>query len=124
MNIVDSSGWIEYLQDSHRADLFAPAVERRDQLVVPVIALYEVHRILSRSQPAGRVTAALNVMRLGRVIELTDGRAIAASQLANLHKLALADATMYAIALEFKATFWTQDADYAGLPGVNYFPKP
>lgn len=124
MNIVDSSGWIEYLQDSHRADLFAPAVERRDQLVVPVIALYEVHRILSRSQPAGRVTAALNVMRLGRVIELTDGRAIAASQLANLHKLALADATMYAIALEFKATFWTQDADYAGLSGVNYFPKP
>ena len=123
MNVVDSSGWIEYLQDGHRADLFAPAIERRDQLVVPVIALYEVHRILSRSQAAGRVTAALNVMRLGRVIDLTDGRAIAASQLATLHKLALADAAMYAIAQEFKATFWTQDADYEGLPEVNYFPR-
>lgn len=124
MNVVDSSGWVEYLQDSPRADLFAPAIERRDQLLVPVIALYEVHRLLSRSQPQSRVTAALNVMRLGRVVELTDGRAIAASQVAAMHKLALADAAMYAIAQEFKATFWTQDADYAGLPGVNFFPKP
>lgn len=124
MNLVDSSGWVEYLQDSPRADLFAPAIERRDQLLVPVIALYEVHRLLSRSQPESRVTAALNVMRLGRVVELTDGRTIAASQVATLHKLALADAAMYAIAQEFKATFWTQDAHYAGLPGVNYFAKP
>ena len=123
MNVVDSSGWVEYLQDSPRADLFAPAIERRDQLLVPVIALYEVHRLLSRSQPQSRVTAALNVMRLGRVVELTDGRAIAASQVAAMHKLALADAAMYAIAQEFKATFWTQDAVYAGLPGVNFFPK-
>lgn len=29
MNLVDSSGWIEYFQDSERADLFAPAMEQR-----------------------------------------------------------------------------------------------
>ena len=27
---------------------------------------------------------------------------------------------MYSIALEFKATFWTQDADYQGLPSVPF----
>jgi toxin FitB len=123
MNVVDSSGWVEYLQDSGRADLFASAIEARAQLVVPVIALYEVHKILSRTLPADKVTAALNVMRLGRVVELTDSRAIAASQVASRHKLAMADAAMYSIAQEFKATFWTQDLDYDGLPGVNYFPK-
>jgi len=30
---------------------------------------------------------------------------------------------MYAMALEYKAVLWTQDADYQGLMGVKYFPK-
>jgi predicted nucleic acid-binding protein len=124
MNLVDSSGWVEYLQDSPRADLFAQAIEVRDQLLVPVIALYEVHKILSHKMPAAMVTSALNVMRLGRVLELTDRRAIAASEAASLHGLAMADAVMYSMAQEFKATFWTQDVDYQGLPGVNFSPKP
>ena len=123
MNVVDSSGWVEYLQDSLRADLFAQAIEARDQLLVPVIALYEVHKILSRKMPAAKVTSALNVMRLGRVLELTDRRAIAASDVASLHGLAMADAVMYSIALEHTATFWTQDVDYEGLAGVRYCPK-
>ena len=38
MNVVDSSGWVEYFQDSPRADLFAMAIEQRDQLLVPAIA--------------------------------------------------------------------------------------
>jgi predicted nucleic acid-binding protein len=124
MNVVDSSGWMEYLQDSPRADLFAPAIEQRDRLIVPVIALYEVHKILSRKLPERAVTQALDVMRLGRVVELTDSRAIAAAVIAARHKLAMADAVMYSIALEHKATFWTQDVDYQGLESVRYCPKP
>ena len=34
-----------------------------------------------------------------------------------------ADAAMYSMAQEFGATFWTQDVDYDGLPGVCYFAK-
>ena len=124
MNVIDSSGWIEYLLDSPRADLFVPAIEQRDRLVVPVVALYEVHKILSRKLPAEKVAAALDVMRLGRVVDLTDRRAIAAANVAVEHRLAMADAVMYSVALEFKATFWTQDVDYQGLASVNYFPKP
>jgi predicted nucleic acid-binding protein len=124
MNLIDSSGWIEYLLGSPRADLFAPAIEQRDTLLVPVIALYEVHKILSRKLPAEKVEQALDVMRLGRVVDLTDRRAIAAAHVAVKHRLAMADAVMYSVALEFKATFWTQDVDYDSLPSVNYFPKP
>jgi predicted nucleic acid-binding protein len=123
MNVVDSSGWVDYLQDSPRADLFALAIEQRDRLIVPVIALYEVHKILSRKLPEVAVLQALDVMRLGRVVELTDRRAIAASVIAIKHKLAMADAVMYSIALEHKATFWTQDVDYQGLPSVQYCAK-
>ena len=124
MNVVDSSGWIEYFQNSVRADLFAAAIEARDALLVPTIALFEVHKVLSRSLSDDLVTRCLDVMRLGRVLDLTDKRAIAASKVARAHRLALADAAMYSMAQEHKGTFWTQDADYDGLPGVQYFGKP
>ena len=123
MNLVDSSGWVEYFQDTARADLFAAAIEARDLLLVPTIALFEVHKVLSRSLSEDLVTRCLDVMRLGRVLDLTDKRAIAASKVAKTHKLALADAAMYSIAQEHGATFWTQDMDYDKLPGVRYFSK-
>ena len=124
MNVVDSSAWIEYLQDTARADLFALPIEDRAGLLVPTIALFEVHKVLSRKLPANVVEQCLDVMRMGRVLDLTDRRAIAASQVASAHKLASADAVMYSMAREFEATFWTQDVDYQGLDGVRYCAKP
>ncbi len=123
MNIVDSSGWIEYLLDTERADLYAQAIEQRDKLLVPVIALFEVHKVLSRKVPPDVVAQCLDVMRLGRVLEITDRRAIAAANIALRHGLAMADAMMYSLAQELGATFWTQDVDYQGLPGVQWFAK-
>ncbi len=70
MNLVDSSGWIEYLLDTERADLFAQAIEHRNDLLVPVIALFEVHKVLSRKMPTELVAKCLDVMRLGRVLEI------------------------------------------------------
>jgi len=123
MNLVDSSGWIEYLQDTPRADLFANVIEDRSRLLVPTIALFEVHKILSRALPIALVAQSLDVMRRGRVLDLTDARAIAASLVAVRYKLAMADAAMYSMAQEFGAVFWTQDVDYQGLPGVQYCAK-
>lgn len=123
MNVVDSSGWIEYFQDTPRADVFAAAIEDRARLLVPTISLFEVHRVLSRVLPGELVKTCLEVMRRGRVLDLTDRRAIAAAETATRHGLALADTAIYSMALEHGATFWTQDVDYKGLPGVNYSAK-
>lgn len=124
MNVVDSSGWIEFFLAGTNGPLFKPVIEQRDELLVPVIALYEVHKVLSRSLNAKLATRCLDVMRLGRVLDLTDPRAIAAAEVSRKHKLAMADAAMYSMAQEFGATFWTQDVDYKGLSGVKLFPKP
>ena len=123
MNLVDSSGWIEFFQAGGNGPVFKPVIEDRNALLVPTIALFEVHKVLNRRLPYELVERCLNVMRLGRVLDFTDARAIAASQIAARHQLAMADAAMYSMAQEFGATFWTQDADYQGLVGVNYFPK-
>ena len=124
MNVVDSSGWIEFFRAGANGPVFKPIIEDRARLLVPTIALFEVHRVLSRSLPADLVNRCLDVMRLGSVLDLTDARAIAASRIAAQHKLAMADAAMYSMALEFGASFWTQDVDYQGLPGVRYQAKP
>ena len=123
MNVVDSSGWIEFFQAGANGPLFKPVIEQREQLLVPTIALFEVHKVLSRKLPAELVERCLDVMRLGRVLDLTDKRAVAASKIASQHRLAMADAAMYSIAQEHSATFWTQDVDYEGLPGVRFFAK-
>jgi uncharacterized protein with PIN domain len=123
MNLVDSSGWIEFFKAGPNGPVFKPVIENRHRLLVPTIALFEVHKVLSRSLPEGLVTQCLDVMRQGRVLDLTDQRAVAASKAARLHGLAMADAAMYSMAREFDAMFWTQGIDYQGLTGVTYCPK-
>ena len=123
MNVVDSSGWIEYFIDTANADNFAPAVEKTSLLIVPALSFFEVHRYLSRNVDAQRRDTCLEVMRRGTIIDLTTARAIAASSIAQKYRLAMADAVMYSIAREFNATFWTQDVDYKDLPGVNFHAK-
>ena len=123
MNIVDSSGWLEFFKAGANGPLFKPVIENRHHLLVPTIALFEVHKVLSRNLPEVLVTQCLDVMRLGRVLDLTDARAVSASKASRLHGLAMADAAMYSMARELNAIFWTQDVDYQGLPGVNYFAK-
>ena len=124
MNVVDSSGWIEFFTAGASGLLFKPVLEQRDKLLVPTINIYEVHKVLSRKLPAGAVQSCLDVMRQGRVLDLTDKRAVAAADIAAKHKLAMADAVIYSMAIEFDATLWTQDVDYEGLAGVKFFPKP
>jgi predicted nucleic acid-binding protein len=123
MNVVDSSGWIEFFTAGASGLLFKPVIEQRDQLLVPTINIYEVHKVLSRKLPAGAVQSCLDVMRQGRVIDLTDRRAVAAADIAAKYKLAMADAVIYSMAREFDGTLWTQDVDYNGLAGVRYFEK-
>ena len=124
MNVVDSSGWLEFFRAGANGPVFTPGIEDRNHLLVPTISLFEVHRVLSRSVDADLVKRCLDVMRLGLVLDFTDARAVAAAHIAALHKLAMADAAIYAMAREFDATFWTQDADCQGLDGVRYQPKP
>ena len=123
MNIVDASGWIEFFLAGTNGPKFKPVIENTSELLVSSVNMCEVHRVLSRKLPVELRDMCLEVMRRAPVIELNDERAIAASELSLKHGLAMADAAMYAIALEHKAVLWTQDADYQGLAGVKYFPK-
>lgn len=123
MNCVDSSGWIEFFLGSPAGLIYKPVIEQTALLIVPTLSIYEVHRFLSRTSTSAGRGEYLELMCRSPLAELTVARAIAASEAAQKHRLAMADAIMYSIAREFDATFWTQDVDYQSLPGVNYFPR-
>lgn len=123
LHVVDSCGWLEYFLDTPLADFFEPVILDEDQLIVPVIALYEVHKRLSQLVPAELVNQCLQVMQRGKVVALDSEAALQASALAQQYNLAMADAMMYSIALQQQATFWTQDVDYQVLPDVRFQAK-
>jgi predicted nucleic acid-binding protein len=117
--VLDSSCWLEYLADTPRADLFAPAVEAPERLVVPVLTVYEVVKKLMRESGEEAATAALALMQQSEVVEISLPLAMDAA----LNGLPLADSLIYATARHHDAELWTQDAHFEGLAGVRYFPK-
>ncbi len=126
LSLVDSSGWIEYLIDGKKADLFATYLEHEDLLLVPAIVFYEVYKKLlnaAESNPAIRVVPGRFVshaLRAKNVAFDTD-IAVKAVEVSRDYTLAMADAIIFATAQFHKANLITSDSHFAGLPGVTLF---
>jgi predicted nucleic acid-binding protein len=121
--LVDSSGWIEYFTDGPNASCFALAIEQPKGLVVPSLSLLEVYRWMLRQHGEGPAVQAIALMRQGTEIPLDAALALQAAQLGLQWKLPLADSVMLATALAHQATLLTQDADFEGIPEVEFIPK-
>jgi len=120
--VLDSSGWIELLADDGRGHLFEAALGQ-DQLLVPALVRYEVGRYALANGGSVFHELALRVLSKFPGIAMDSQLADAAARLAQQHKLATADAIIYATARHCGAELWTQDAHFKGLPGVRYFAK-
>ena len=118
--VLDSSCWMEFFADTDRADLFAPAIDAVERLVVPVLTVYEVVKKLAREAGDETAAAALSLMQRGSVVPIDLSLALDAA----INGLPLADSLIYATARRHGAELWTQDAHFEGLAGVKYFAKP
>jgi len=123
MNVVDSSGWLEYFGDDANADFFAPAIEALDELLVPVISLYEVFKRILQQRDESEALQAVATMQQGIVIPVDDFIAMNAARISAAHKLPMADSIILATARLYDAKLWTQDADFREFPDVNYIEK-
>jgi len=56
-------------------------------------------------------------------VDLDFSHAANAGKIGVERKLPLADSIIFATAVAYGAILWTQDADFEGLPGVQYVPK-
>lgn len=119
LNLVDSSGWLEYLAGSSRSSLFSDAIEDTENLIVPVISVYEVVKRILRESSEDDAKKAVQAMTQGELVDID----LTISLNAARYRMPLADSLIYATAERYQATVWTQDKDFEGLPNVRYFAK-
>jgi predicted nucleic acid-binding protein len=120
MNIVDSSGWLEYFAEGKNAAFFAPAVNKIEELIVPTVSLYEVFKRVYQQRGESEALVAVALMEQGAVVDLDATIALRAARISVEMRLPVADSIMLATARHTEAVLWTQDADFAGIEGVRY----
>ena len=123
LNLVDSSGWIEYFTDGPNGGVFADPLSDASRLVVPTVSLYEVFRVVLRERGEDDALRVAALMGRGREIPLSSALALEAARLAHEGRLAMADGIILATARLTGATLWTQDIDFEGMRHVRYFPS-
>lgn len=123
MNVVDSSGWLEYFADAPHADFFAQVIEDVEGLLVPTISIYEVFKRVLQQRGENEALEAVAIMMQGQVIDLDTSLAIGAAKVSNELSIPMADSIMLVTARSYSAALWTQDADFADILGVRYISK-
>jgi toxin FitB len=123
MNVVDSSGWLEFFADGPNAIFFAPSITDLEQLIVPAISIYEVFKRVLQQRNETDAFQAVGLMAQGQVIDLNQTLALSAAKLSVELKLPMADSIILATARAYQAILWTQDADFKDVAGVQYIEK-
>ena len=123
MNIIDSSGWLEYFAGGPNAAFFSPPLQNTTELIVPSITIYEVFKTVLRQRNESAALQAVALMMQGYVIDLTANISILAAEISLAEKMPMADSIILATARLYQATVWTQDADFEGIAGVQYTRK-
>ena len=123
MNVIDSSGWLEYFADGANAAAFAALIERPAEVLVPSVVLFEVGRRVWQQRGEAAAEEAMAALMNLQLVPVDGEVARLAVGLGARHKLAMADSLIYATAQRHEATLWSQDRDFENVPGVHYLPK-
>jgi predicted nucleic acid-binding protein len=123
VNVVDSSGWLEYLADGPNADFFARSIQTTADLLVPTLSLYEVFKRVLQQGGENDALQAVALMRQGTIVELSAPLALSAARVSLEEKIPMADSVMLATARAYGATLWSQDSDFESIPEVKYITK-
>ncbi len=123
MHLVDTCGWIEWLTDGALAEKFGPYLSDSSRLIVPTLVQFELYKWCLRER---NEAVALEVVGLTEacIVKPLDTRiALTAADLASRHKLAMADAVVYASSLLSGARLFTSDSHFSELPEVCFWQK-
>jgi len=122
-DILDSSAWLECLEDGPNTVHFETILLKLPDLIVPAVVITEVRKVALNQRSPEKAEEVTRSMRSGIVVSIDEDIAVSAADLFIKYKLPLADSLIYAVTLAHNATLWTQDVDFEGLPNVRYFPK-
>jgi len=123
MNLVDSSGWLEYFAGGTNADFFEEAILNTSELLVSTINIYEVYKKILTENNETSAMEAVSYMNQGNTVNVDLSISLQAAELSSRLKLPMADSLIYITAVLNDAVIFTQDADMKDLPGVKYVKK-
>lgn len=123
MILVDSCGWLEYFADGPLAGRYAPYFERPAEILTPSIVIYEVTKKIWREQGREKALFVAAQMQQTRLASLDERLAAAAAGVSLQWGLPMADAIIYATALQHGCPVVTGDRHFEGLPDVIFIPE-
>jgi predicted nucleic acid-binding protein len=123
MRVVDTSAWIEWLTGSELGQSLKPEFPAREEWIVPTLVQLELAKWLLREKGEEACDQVIAFTEKCVVVALDTRIALRAAELHRQHKLATADAVVYATALEQGADLLTCDGHFEGLVGVVYKAK-
>ena len=123
MILVDTSAWIEWLIGSRTGEELAGHLPDRSEWLVPTIVQLELTKWLTREVGEDKADQVIAFTQVCRVVPLDTEIALSAAEACREHKLATADAIIFASARAQGATVLTCDAHFQGLPGTRLVEK-
>ena len=122
--VVDTSSWIEWLVGSATGKQLGRAIPAQPNCIVPTIVQLELAKWLWREIGDDEADRVIAYTLKCVIVPLDTHIALLAAEQHRLHKLATADAIVYATALSRNAQLLTCDAHFEGLPNVALCSKP
>lgn len=123
MNLVDSSGWLEYFSGGRNTDFFTSAIEDTNHLIVSTINIYEVFKKVLNERDENSALQVIAIMQQAKVKNVNSQVSLFAARLSYENKLPMADSLILATARINNAVLWTQDSDFKNFPDVQYISK-
>ncbi len=123
MILVDTSAWIEWLIGSPTGERLAGDLPEQGVWLVPTMVQLELVKWLTREAGEDEADQVIAFTQVCQVVPLDTDIALAAAQACREHKLATADAIVFATAHTRSATLLTCDTHFEGLPGVTLIKK-
>lgn len=123
LQVVDTSAWIEWLIGSSLGKKLGRQFPNKPQCVVPTIVQLELTKWMVREVGEEQADQVIAYTQTCVVVAMDSTIALLAADLHREHKLATADAIVYATASHLGAELLTCDAHFKGLPDVVLFAK-
>lgn len=123
MILVDTSAWIEWLIGSPTGEELEAHLPEQHEWLVPSMVQLELSKWLTREAGEDKADQVIAFTQVCQVVPLDTEIAIAAAEACRTHKLATADAIMFATARAKGAELLTCDKHFEGLPGVTLIKK-
>lgn len=120
MFLIDSSGWIQFFTDGPLATQYAKYTKNLTKSVTPTIVLYEVYKKIKRERTEEEALLAASLINKTTVINLSVSIALLAADLSLKYSIPMADAIVYATALEENCKVVTSDTHFRGLDSVIF----